>query len=176
MLIGLCGPEGAGKSLAARLIAAQIPGAVIHPFAAPLKRMIEALGVDRKHLYGKPEEKAASLYLFGGRSARDAMQTLGTEWGRVCVDPEIWVRAWLASLPTAPAIADDLRFQNEADAIKSRGGRIICVVRSMRDFERVPRHASENFAAVPYDCVVLNDKCPTILGQRLAEALGAVPA
>jgi hypothetical protein len=186
MIIGLCGPEGAGKSFAAKLLYAQFakadaPHVYIHPFAAPLKRMLEALGVDPCHLYGTPAQKAEALMLFGGRSAREAMQTLGTEWGRNCVDQDIWVRAWQYGAPKGfkHLIADDLRFQNEARSIKLRSdGFIIKIIRSERDLDRKPRHASEDFNAIPHDVLIVNDKCPTILNQRLAEALNsfAVPA
>lgn len=171
MIIGICGPEGAGKSTAAKLLRAHLRGE-IHPFAAPLKRMIAALGVDGAHLYGAPADKAAPLALFGGKSARDAMQTLGTEWGRQCIGHDFWRDAWAASLPAAPVvIADDVRFENEARAILDRGGVVIQLVRSLSDLQREPRHASEDFRRVPYTSRVINDKCPTILLQRLIESV-----
>lgn len=173
-LIGLCGPEGAGKSMAAKLLRVHTRGE-IHPFAAPLKRMIEALGVDRKHLYGTPAEKAEPLPLFGGLTARHAMQTLGTEWGRRCIDGDFWVRTWFATMPFATVvIADDVRFENEARAILNEGGRVIQVIRDLDDLNRTPKHASEDFARVPFSVRVVNDKCPTILQRRLIEALGAL--
>lgn len=170
MIIGICGPEGAGKSLAARILAAQMPG-VIHPFAAPLKKMLEALGVDGKHLYGSPENKLAPLAIFNGKSARHAMQTLGTEWGRNCIDIGFWVRAWGNSLPSGHVIADDVRFETEAEAVRSRGGIVIKIIRDEADLTRATKHSSENFNAITHDVLVLNDKCPTILGQKLAAAI-----
>lgn len=170
MLIGFTGPEGAGKSTAAKLVA-EARGLPIHPFAAPLKRMIEALGVAPRHMYGTPYDKAESLAIFGGRSAREAMQTLGTEWGRAQFGPDFWVRSWLATLPAGGAVADDCRFASEVDAIRSRGGVVIQIVRSLDDVSRVPRHASEDFASLAYDVRVVNNKCPNVLRNKLIVAL-----
>lgn len=137
--------------------------------------MVESLGVDPKHLYGSPLEKEQPLPIFGGRTARHAMQTLGTEWGRNCIDSDFWIRAWLKSAPgMCAAIADDVRFVNEARAILERGGVMIRIIRSETDLQRVPRHASEDFAALPYTFQVVNDKCPTVLRNRLVEGLQAV--
>ena len=168
MLIGFCGPEGAGKTTAARLLA-EIYGLPICPFAGPLKRMIEALGVPPRHLYGSPADKAAPLAIFDGKTARHAMQTLGTEWGRKCIADDFWVRAWIETVPKK-AIADDVRFANEAEAILSRGGIVVRVVRSQRDTLKTPGHASEDFASVPYSFEVVNDRCTSILRDRLVTA------
>lgn len=170
MIIGLCGPEGAGKSMAAKLLAAQLNGS-IHPFARPLKLMLEAVGVGWKHLYGTPAEKLEPLAIFGGKSARHAMQTLGTEWGRECIDRNFWVRAWGATLPAGHVIADDVRFETEVAAVRERGGIVIKIVRDIADLKREPKHSSEDFAKLTHDVLIVNDKCPTVLGQRLAAAI-----
>lgn len=175
-IIGLCGPEGAGKSMAAKLLKSHTRGE-IHPFAGPLKSMIAALGVDPRHLYGTPADKAEPLAIFGGQTARHAMQTLGTEWGRACIGPNFWVNAWLATAPkSCTAVADDVRFENEARAIMHRGGVVIRVIRSLADLEREPKHASEDFRAVPFTVQVINDKCPTELQRALIRALQSVAA
>lgn len=169
MLIGLSGPLGAGKSLAARLLSVHC-GLPIVPLAAPLKAMLETLGVPPVNLYGTPAQKAEPLAMLGGKSAREAMQTLGTEWGRQCVSESLWRDAWLAKAGTR-AIADDVRFADEAEMIRSRGGVVLCIVRNHEQFYATATHASENFADVPFDVAVINDKCPTILRDRLINAV-----
>lgn len=170
MLIGLSGPLGAGKSLAARLLSVHY-GLPVVPLAAPLKAMLETLGVPPANLYGTPAQKAEPLAMLGGKSAREAMQTLGTEWGRQCVDAGLWRRAWLAKAGTR-AIADDVRFADEAEMIRSRGGVVLRIVREVSVFDPgTVGHSSEDFMSVPFDGVVINDKCPTILRDRLIAAV-----
>jgi hypothetical protein len=123
--------------------------------------MLTSLGVDDRHLYGSPADKLEPLDIFGGKSARHAMQTLGCEWGRDCIDTNFWVRAWEAVLDAEcdtdhVIVADDVRFETEAEAIEKRGGLLLCVVRDRDDFNRIPRHASEDFAALPYNHVIVN--------------------
>lgn len=170
MIIGLCGPEGAGKSTAATILSGKY-GLPVKPFAGPLKAMLVAMGVPKRNLYGSPEDKAAPLEILGGKSARGAMQTLGTEWGRRLLADDLWIRAWKASLPSDGVIADDLRFPNEAQAIRELGGTIICIVRSMEDSARTPKHASENFQAITPDHIVVNDGDQFDLRIKLVRAL-----
>lgn len=172
-VIGLIGPEGAGKTTCAAILEGQ-HGYVRLPFAAPLKRMLAALGVPDRHLYGTPEEKAAPLPIFGGKSARWAMQTLGTEWGRQCIGDGFWGDVWERQASAAPrVVTDDVRFLNEAARVHRMGGRIVCVVRSPSDFNREPKHASEDFAAVPFDALVINDGSIEQLAEKLEAAVHA---
>lgn len=164
LVIGLCGPEGAGKTTVARIIEDKF-GAVIVPFAKPLKSMISALGVPDVHLYGTPAQKEQPLAMLGGKSARHAMQYLGTEWARDCIDPNLWVNAWDTAVrhaPTPIVVSDDLRFENEAEAIKKLGGMIIRVVRDPDDANRREGagslHRSQEFWKINPDCVIVNSR------------------
>jgi hypothetical protein len=54
-----------------------------------------------------------------GVTARHLLRTLGTEWGRDCVHPDIWLKTWRARadrllLAGHNIVCDDLRFPNEA--------------------------------------------------------------
>lgn len=157
LLVGFCGPEGAGKSTAAHIVS-ELTGGTILPFAAPLKAMIAALGVPHGCIYGTQAEKEMPLAMLGGKTARHAMQTLGTEWGRQCMGADFWRDAWLAKADTMGdvVIADDVRFPNEAEAILSRGGCVFKLLGSPNDMQRVARHASEAFAALPCTAVIPN--------------------
>lgn len=168
MLIGLSGPEGAGKSLAAKLLSASLKTPIV-PFAGPLKKMLEAAGVPPRNLYGTPADKLEPLPMLCGKSARHAMQTLGTEW-RDTIGRDLWLNLWSANAGES-AIADDVRFSHEAEAILSRGGCIIRIVRSLADENRQAHHASEAFQSVPFTFRVVNDKCPTLLLQNLTNGL-----
>lgn len=135
--------------------------------------MLASLGVDDRHLYGAPEEKEQPLDLLCGCSARTALQRLGTEWGRNLIGEDIWLKAWEHALETEAdpddiVVADDVRFGNEVDAIERRGGLLLCVVRGRSDFQRVPRHASEDFAALgPFNEIIVNDGSLFALERRL---------
>jgi hypothetical protein len=171
MIIGLTGPEGAGKSTAAKLLA-DMYGLEVLPFARPLKDMLQALGVPRRHLWGSPIEKAEPLAILNGKSAREAMQTLGTEWGRVHIGEGFWGDAWEARARAAGGVvADDCRFANEVERVRRMGGLVVCIVRDMADFRRVPKHPSEDFASLDRDRLVLNAGTTDELQQNLLRAV-----
>jgi hypothetical protein len=161
-IIAFCGCAGAGKTTAAkRLVKAH--GYVRAPFAAALKAMLAAL----LRLQRADEDEIAELidgaakedrcHYLAGISARRAMQTLGTEWGRA-IDPDFWVRVWRASLPDAGRIVvDDLRFANEANAVHDMGGLVVGIDRpdARRLDARAAAHASEALAGVAPDRVIV---------------------
>ena len=162
LVIGLCGPEGAGKSTVAKLLTNKFEGELV-PFASPLKRMLSALGVSDRHLYGTPDEKEEPLGILGGKSARQAMQLLGTEWGRDAICADLWVRAWHVAVSKKAGwliVADDLRFQNEADAIKALGGVVVCVLKkpaALATSDLTNLHRSQEFFKIPRDHIIVND-------------------
>lgn len=173
IVIGLSGPAGAGKTTSARMISRAF-GAEIIPMAAPLKMMLSALGVPERNLYGSPEEKAAPLDMFGGQSARYAMRTLGTEWGRKQFGHAFWADAWLSRAKNSTArvvVCDDIRFESEVAAIQSLGGIMICIVRSISDFKKPVEHESEDFANLPRDIVILNTGSEMGLARDLERIL-----
>jgi hypothetical protein len=146
--------------------------------------MLEAIGVPAQNLYGTDDDKVVPLHVLGGKTTRWAAQSLGTQWGRMCMDADFWVRAWANGLADAWAdrarrgmpqpemiVADDVRFQNEADEIRRRGGMVITIVRDMADFNRVPKHASEDFAAIRADAVIVNGGNLDELAAGVREAL-----
>lgn len=133
-LIGLTGAAGAGKSTAARALV-EIGWQNVK-FASPLKDMAAALfshcGVDR-HRAIDGDLKDTPLPELGGKSPRYVMQTIGTQWGRDLIAPDFWVdiaRRKIAMLLESgcDVAVDDVRFENEAAAIRALGGRVVAVV------------------------------------------------
>lgn len=177
-VIGLCGPEGAGKSTVAQLLVRSY-GYVRIPFAKPLKDMLAALGVPDECLWGRPEDKAAPLDLLCGKSARQAMQWLGTEYGRNLIGEDLWTRAWQAATVKAMragavgVVSDDVRFANEVKAVAEFNGVVWCVIRSRKDFKRVPKHASEDFASLLRDSTLINNATVEGLGHKVLSHLVA---
>lgn len=162
-IIGIAGKAGSGKSAASRYL---MTAHDYHrlAFAQPLKKMLKAVGLKFDHLYGKDKEVTCDILC--GRTPRHAMQTLGTEWGRNCIHPDLWVNLWKREVEQArmyggqPIVADDVRFQNEVDMIRQLGGVVIWLDRPAQDrvLGVTAQHASEN-TIESSDCnhVIRND-------------------
>jgi len=117
-IIGLTGPKAVGKSTYAK----SIEGAVILSFATPIKEMLKVILPGEKYLHFK-EEPIPNFP--EDINARKMLQTLGTEWGREKIYPNIWVdAAYRMALPyigKRTIVFDDIRFPNEAWAIRRWG-------------------------------------------------------
>jgi energy-coupling factor transporter ATP-binding protein EcfA2 len=165
-IIGIAGPAGAGKSTLAKAISALCPS-TRESFASPMKKMIGAMLECCDEPIGfldTQQGKATELpWMSDTRriTPRYLLQTLGTEWGRNLIDPDIWVRISMRSVDYCPftVIFDDVRFDNEADAIRKRGGLIVHLPPRSQPME-ASAHSSE--AGVQQ---VLGDfVCPLIIG------------
>lgn len=153
MIIGFCGPAGSGKSTAAAHLVAH-HGFTRVRFAGPLKAMMRALGCTEDEVDGALKE--APCALLGGRTPRQAMQWLGTEWGREMIAPDLWLRAWAAEADRHPlVVCDDVRFPNEEAAIRERGGLIVRIQCPWAG-SAYAGHASESYP-VRADMAVRND-------------------
>lgn len=159
MIIGICGAAGAGKdAVAARLVSGH--GFTRLAFADPIYAMVSAMtGMPEEQLRDRNEKETEIGWL--GKSPRQLLQSLGTEWGRKHVSDDVWVRitmqvASMSELVTIP----DVRFDNEAEAVRAAGGAVWRIVRpgvSCLDASTA-RHSSERGIS-PHlvDDVILND-------------------
>lgn len=177
IVLGFCGPEGAGKSTAAKLVCTSHRSVQIIPFAQPLKKMLEALGVPAENLYGTLEQKLAPLDILAGHSARWAAQSLGTEWGRDLIHPDLWVLAWKRAVAASEAnivLADDLRFQNEAAAVQTLGGKIVLLMRPDADDRAGTNgaHRSQEYWKLPVDETIINSGDLGALDRALLNVVG----
>ena len=140
-LIGITGRARSGKDTVANFIVAAV-GGYQYSFADPIRAMLAPLGVDMSDPYwqARKEEPIPAL----GVSPRRMMQTLGTEWGRQLINPDLWlIMAHQRLLQNGPGmVISDVRFDNEAAWIRKHGGRIIHVIRP--DTKAVEAHASED--------------------------------
>lgn len=139
----VCGVAGAGKSALARVLVRDY-GYEVVKFADPLKDMLRVLGLGVDELEG--DRKAVPSELLCGHTPRWAMQSLGTEWGRMRIGESLWVDAWRRRVEAMPAwakiVVDDCRFPNELEAARSLG---FVPVRICREGSGVrgERHLSE---------------------------------
>ena len=161
MFVGIAGNAGCGKDTVADYLVTQ-HGFEKFALATPIKDGIQAMfNFDHEMLYGSLKEAVLENLKV---TPRVMMQTLGTEWGRETIHPDIWISALQsrisdyidATLEAEPEadikiVVSDVRFENEADFIRqSLGGGI--VVHVLRDAEAKPvgivGHISEQIAAV----------------------------
>ena len=140
-VIGLHGRARSGKDTVANFILAK-RGGYIYSFADPIRAMLMPLGIDMRDPYWQDHKEDVIPAL--GTSPRRLMQTLGTEWGRDIVNPELWLILAKQRLMNfgAGMIVADVRFENEAEWIRSQGGRILHIERP--DAKVVAEHVSES--------------------------------
>lgn len=129
-IIGFCGAATAGKTTAANAIVAAL-GYRKLSFAAPLRAMLRALGLTDEQMAAG---KNVPVPWLGGKTPRELMQTLGTEWGRKQVSERIWLdatRRIIEELPESVSgvVFDDVRFDNEAAMLRDMGGIIVRIDR-----------------------------------------------
>ncbi len=130
-LIGFTGKAGVGKDTAAsRLVHAH--GYERYAFASPIKSMLGVLGFP-EHLFTDHVTKEAVIQDLGC-SYRKLAQTLGTDWGR-SIHPEFWLiqakRVYARVCRDEHAagfVISDVRFENEAEWIRSEGGTVIHIM------------------------------------------------
>ncbi len=130
MILALAGPAGAGKDTLAAYLCDALEGYVRDSFAAPIYYALEAIGFDPAYM--EPQRKQEVIPLLedaeGAKTMRRLAQTLGTEWGRNHVSPDLWVRLLekrqgLSSMGgQRKLIISDLRFRDEARAVRNWKG------------------------------------------------------
>lgn len=116
------------------------------PFAGLLKEMMRPLykaqGYSDEDIHGfETIDKDAELHI--GTTPRRLYQTIGTEWGRNCINESLWIRLWAmqAMDSNCPVVVDDMRFPNEYQAVRALGGKTLKVYNP--NMTRLTNHASE---------------------------------
>ncbi|MGO4364499.1 deoxynucleotide monophosphate kinase [Pseudomonas sp. PAB10] len=161
LLIGLAGRARSGKDTAAQHLVNQ-HGFQSYAFADPLRDgLMHILNLSPCDFEGEQKELPLPWL---GRSPRYLMQTLGTEWGRDTVHPELWLLLAAQNLDLLARTHDtargfvvsDLRFENEAEFIRQRGGVVIHLERASAS--AATQHRSEaGIWGAPGDWYLTND-------------------
>lgn len=176
LLIGLIGRAGAGKSTVAQHLEAEWAFESL-AFADPILAMVHALfneaGVDGAWAAERALKEQPTPVL--GVSYRRLAQTLGTEWGRELISPELWLRVAAHKVQQARlyglhAVISDVRFPNEAQWLVEQGGLLVRVIRP--DLPPLPpdsaSHPSEHYAErLPAHEELLNGASITTLLDRV---------
>ena len=142
-MLGLVGASGSGKTTLARQLVASHGFTNLH-MGRPIKEMLLALGLPERALTGDPQDRERPQDLLDGRSARYALSTLGTEWGRNLISENLWSNAVRLRIEeharihngTVPIVIDDLRFPSDWKTVQSFNGKIVTVRRPSAERHR----------------------------------------
>lgn len=176
MLIGLCGAAGCGKNTVADILCDRHNFMQL-AFADAIYRAVGAVtGVPVETLRDRAVKDSPLPGV--GVSPRRLLQTLGTEWGRKMIANDIWIRKTLRDVERLEAcvkcetgiVITDVRFDNEASAIKARGGTIWKVVRGGGSCLSTDAAAHESEGGVTADLIDL----AVLNNGTLEELFGAV--
>ncbi|KAA9327672.1 hypothetical protein F0P96_16985 [Hymenobacter busanensis] len=178
-LIGLAGKRGSGKDTVAHLVQQLEPARdwQIRSFGDAIKGVCAVLtGETTAPYYTQPGK--AELAPTYGLTRGEMLQQVGAAL-RAWRGP-VWIEALLANLPADhPVVVADIRFPDEADALRARGGVIWRVegdpLQQRGDGTRDDNHPSETamdeYAA--YAAVLRNAGSLDELQKRVAELLTA---
>lgn len=127
MLIGISGRRGVGKTAAA-LHMVKKHKYVKHSFAQDLRDMAKTMFPFTENDFNLPSKKESPFKTYEW-SPREFMVGLG-DFLRYH-DQDYWLKRALVRCvdPKASYVFDDVRFPNEADAIRAKGGKILRIER-----------------------------------------------
>lgn len=179
-LIGLAGQAGTGKDTVGnhlRMMHGFSTLALADPIRAGLRAM---LGLNHEDLMRRDLKEKPIEWL--GRSPRELAQTLGTEWGRELVSPEIWLRVAQRSIEilNAPSpfrphgiVVTDIRFENEAEWLRGLGGTVWHIRREQAGLAgATSKHVSEqSIPIIEGDVIVENNGTLEALFERVSEIM-----
>lgn len=178
MIIGFSGGMGVGKSTAIEQLEvfAKKPPKLIK-FAGPLYDMQEYVYRRIEQVHPRP---------IGFVKDRTLLQWLGTEWGRGTIRQSIWVDLWKSDAEATilisgrTVVCDDVRFDNEAEAIKALGGYVVKITRPDNTKHAqggvgIANHASEaGISKNLIDFEIRNDDTVNVYMARLLECYKAI--
>ena len=188
MILGVMGRVGSGKDTFADVLVRD-HGFVKIALADEMKRFLHTIGFPAESLWGPSEERSKVIPRFG-KSARPALQALGTEWGRAYY-LDLWVDRALevaravqagqrydqkvgllpsGSMVGRSVVIPDCRFRNEFDAVHAVGGKMIRLRRPGLASDPHPSEVEqESIADHEFDHVYVNSGTIEDLERDLME-------
>ncbi len=161
MIIGLSGKKHCGKDTAANIICQLVPSCIKYAFAAELKNEVaRATGFSVRYI----DEHKESFRLI--------LQGWGTDFRRKIFGEYYWIKKMEEAIVTLSSryqniIIPDVRFKNELDWIKGKGGMVFRIERFV-DFSDT--HVSETeLDGAQFDGVLLNHGTEQNLEDKLVK-------
>jgi Deoxynucleotide monophosphate kinase len=169
-LLGIAGKARSGKDTIGEYMRDEYDFK-LYSFASPIKEAASKMFGIPLHVFYDGEHDREEVIPYWGFSPREILQKLGTECGRDVFRKDIWLKRglhewenfkndyeiYMESKPSSPTysgmIFTDVRFDNEADAIRERGGKIIHIIRDAA--ETVSEHTSEACIIMDSDDIVV---------------------
>lgn len=145
-VIGFGHQARVGKDTAGLYLMHKVPKVKRRAFADSLKEACAAIfGFNDTQLNGNRKEVVDP---FWETTPRDLLQRVGTEAIRNEVGRDVWVKSWEKYLNDHSHferlwVATDVRFLNEASAVKRAGGIVVRIDRPPEMRDKVPNHISE---------------------------------
>lgn len=172
IIIAFIGKKLSGKTTAGKHMVKKYDYVRLR-FADTLKNMLYEFGLSEAEVDG--ELKEVPCVKLGGKTPVQAMQTLGTEWGRDLIYPNIWVDAlnreleFMMEHKLTRFVIDDLRFISELEYLNNlREKYRVKTVRIERIGTSRGEHRSETEmdSMIP-DSVILNNEGLELLYSSL---------
>ncbi len=159
-LIGITGKARSGKDAVAKFAWAQY-GFTRIAFADPVKMAAQAkFGLTPEQTWS--DELKEVVIPHWGMTPRQIFQMEGTEAGRNVFGGDLWIKRFMLSYNllkgTDDIVVPDVRFDNEASAIRSLGGIVIEIRRGVAGLTGASgAHVSESGLSLPADHVIDNN-------------------
>jgi len=143
MIVGLGFQARVGKGCVAEWLTSK-HGFIEVAFADALKAACRTIfGLTHSQLYGEDKDRKDA---FWDDTPRNILQLVGTECLRKGYRDDVWVKALgrvILAEPKRDFVISDMRFHNEAIAIKGWGGSLVRIIRPDAPQIATARHASE---------------------------------
>jgi hypothetical protein len=165
MLIGFLGKKGHGKDTCCDYFVENY-NFTKHAFAKPLKDGVKVLfNLSDDQLYNESLKDVVDERW--NKSPRQLLQWMGTDVFRNSFGEDFWLKHMESNLTSGASIViADVRFQNEIDLIRKRGGIVVKVIRPLET--KHDQHISElGIDALSGDYEIMNDGSIEELHQKL---------
>lgn len=171
LVIGVHGRANHGKNTVAGFLGGRFTEI---SFAEPMYAALAAItGIPAERLRDRQSKEQVIPWL--GKSPRQMLQSLGTEWGRGMVSDQIWIDVAARRIEACDGdvAVTDVRFDNEAQMLKDRFGAVVWeVVRP--GATTCESHSSERGVSRRFiDRTIVNDGDLAALEMAVGMALNA---